>query len=822
MSNLPPGFVLDSAPAQGPVYGPPPKAPAPPSPFQVEDQQMQRERAERDRLAWEATHLPDGTPKAKAEDGVGKAMTANKRSEMLDSLTSLEQFESDLTLLEKRFRESFENQGLATPREYLPDAISGTNEAYNAASMRLLPLVAKALGFTAKQMDTPAELARLEKYVPKNTDKDITAREKLQALRGMLERQRGNLGSQLGETQEEPVAAAANPPAPPGGSPPSPPPLSEGDPAYQAATGGSRSVPDPETASQVNAMLRAGAPYSEVNAYAQSKGMAPVSPREYAEARAFLRKNPNYDGNLVNATKNEPLDDYDQFITGVVGNDPSGIAGYAIGAGNFLTGNSLDSLSSDPERARQAMDVVSAESPNATAVGEVSGGILSSLLAEAGLARLGMGSGVARGLVADTTMGAANGAGMADAGDRGAGAVQGGLSALVGSAAGSGAMRVAGRAVSPSGGSLADLYEQGVRPTPGQRFADAGGGRGLAGMAGKALNATEEALQSVPVVGSAIRGARQEARDQFQVGAFNQALSEIGETLPRGMGPGTDPHKFAQEAFGRVYDKARAGMRMVADEELANDLSQFAPDIQTLGPQAQNKLKAILTNSVNSKISGGELSGEAYKGAVSDLGKHIARLRKGMTADDQTAADILEGVRGSLDSAARRHSDPAAVELLDAADAGYAKLVRIEGAAARRGGDAGTFSPAGFDSEVQKASGGIRSKAYLRGDAQMQDYAKAGRSLEDRMPNSGTPERMAFGATAAGGAAYLEPSTLGILGAIATAYAPGVRNVTKGALAPGGPRSKAIAAQLKKRARLAGAVGAATSVAALPETVASQ
>ncbi len=130
---------------------------------------------------------------------VGGAMTANKRADMQDSLTSLDQFDADLTHVERTYDKHFRNQGFpGMARELLPGGLSEVNQDYNAAGQRLLPLVAKALGFTAKQMDTPAELARLEKYVPKASDRDVTAFNKLRNLRGMLKRQRGNLNAQLG------------------------------------------------------------------------------------------------------------------------------------------------------------------------------------------------------------------------------------------------------------------------------------------------------------------------------------------------------------------------------------------------------------------------------------------------------------------------------------------------------------------------------------------------------------------------------------------------------------------------------------------------
>lgn len=582
--------------------------------------------------------------------------------------------------------------------------------------------------------------------------------------------------------------------------PATPPPFSPGDPGYQRATGDTRTISDPETQSEVDAMLRRGASYGEINRYAVSRGMTPVRPAEYAAARKYLKENPNYKGSLVNAQKYEPVTPFEK-VTTTIGDNPVGA--YAIGAGQFLSGNTLDNMAGDPERARLAMNIQQTKSPVATLAGNVSGGVIAGLTGEALLGGAGMAPGIARGFLADTAMGAANGAGAADTGSRWEGGAKGALAAGAGNLAGNALARGGARVIAPSGGNLNPLYDAGVRSiTPGQRFANSG-------VAGNALNRVEESMQSLPIVGSAVRGARQQARDDFQIGAFNEALKEVGEQLPKGTKPGTDPHAYAQSTFKRVYATARQGMTMVADTELKNDLGNLAGDVGALGPQAQGKLKAILANSVNKRLQDGQMSGQAYKEAVSDLGKHIARNRKGAMADDQALADVLEGVQGALDASARRHSNPDAVALLDAADAGYAKFVRIEDAARRRGGDAGTFSPSQFDASVQNTSGGIRSKAYLRGDALMQDYAKAGRSLEDKVPNSGTADRQ----LTVGGLGMAA-----IFGPLALPYAPGVRKLTTEALAPSGPKARAVAAQIRKRARLIGAAGASSAAAALPGT----
>src|SRR6185503_16853035 len=108
-------------------------------------------------------------------------------------------------------------------------------------------------------------------------------------------------------------------------------------------------------------------------------------------------------------------------------------------------------------------------------------------------------------------------------------------------------------------------------------------------------------------------------------------------------------------------------------------------------------------------------------------------------------------MQGAIDAAARRASPPEAVAKLDAADAGYAKWVRIEGAAGRRGGGTGVFTPIQLDAEIQKQSGSKRSSSYLRGDALMQDLSEAGKQvLPEGIADSGTPERMMLNLGVAG------------------------------------------------------------------------
>lgn len=787
----------------GPKWGPSP------DPEKAEDQEMQR----RDQALQETKDQRDAKKDSLIIEEKTKELAQGDQAKAIEG----ERKAAAFLIRALGSNESYETQGVG-PRSYIgqkiadtaPDVLNmlpsvvGNSPERQIADTNQDEFIAASLRQDSGAAIPEEELERQRRiYFPMPNEDPRTVEAKRQARLRAIEGLRQSAGRLEDETQARYEAMVKAPPANP-----APPNFSPADPEMAGNTSGVRNEDDPALAG-VRAgyaqLLEKSTPPGQVIQWLRQRGVSdPEVLRTAAQQAAFRQKNPDVPiGNYAIDKVDDrvvPLSGMERTIT-EIGDNPVGA--YLANAGQFLSGNTLDNLAANPERARAAMDVISTQNPNAAAVGQVSGGILGSLGGEVALARFGMAPGMLRGVAADSAMGAANGYGAADNGNRGMNALMGGITAGAGSAGGTMAVRGAANALAPTGGKMADLYAAGVRPTPGQRFADSG-------VIGRAVNATEEALQSVPVVGAAISGARQESRDQFQVGAFNQALREIGEELPKGMKPGRDPHKFAQDRFNDIYARARTGMRVVADEELSNDLAGLSGDIATLGPQAKGKLKAIMANSVNSKLVDGELSGPAYKKAHSDLGKHIARLRKSSMAEDQALADVLEGTQGAIDGAARRHSDPDAVKLLDAADAGYAKLVRIEEAAMKRGGDDGTFTPAQFDSAVQKSSGGVRSKAYLRGDALMQDYANAGKGLSDRLPNSGTADR-AVATGLVGGLGYVEPVTLTAFGAIASAYAPGVRKVAKGAMAPAGPSRRAIAAQIKKIDRLTGRAGAAAA-----------
>ena len=183
-------FPAVSTPSGGPVYGPAPDR----SKQEAEEraraaEARAQEKAARDAMEWKATHNADGSPKPKPETS---QLSAAAKSELKDKRTTLTQYENSVKYLKDNFDSLFGTP--YNPLEYIPTPAKRT---YYDEGQRLLPLVAKALGFTSKQMDTPAEIKRLEKYVPSWGDTDEQMQRKISVLENMLKEQKANVNSQL-------------------------------------------------------------------------------------------------------------------------------------------------------------------------------------------------------------------------------------------------------------------------------------------------------------------------------------------------------------------------------------------------------------------------------------------------------------------------------------------------------------------------------------------------------------------------------------------------------------------------------------------------
>jgi hypothetical protein len=583
-------------------------------------------------------------------------------------------------------------------------------------------------------------------------------------------------------------------------------------PKIEAATDRVTTEMDPQMAAAVDRMIRAKRPPNEIVAYAKSKGANTLNPNAIAEAQQYLASNPGYKGSFATATKQRPTTTLESLAASPLSAFVNG-AGTAVTAGfnDELVGAGSALLGGDYEQGRDAFNakkfLVADENPVSDFAGNVLGSALSMGGLGAGATALAANGSRAGGLLmrggglgADATYGALFGAGQNNE-NRMGGSITGLAAAGLGNIAGQGLASGVAGAIAPNGGRMANMYALGARPSIGQRM-------------GGIVNSAEEKLQSLPLVGDAIRGTRDRARDQAERGIFNDALGQVGERLPDDVPLGTEAHTYKQGVENRVYSQARAGMNFVPDGQFGQDLGQLQRQVGTLADNSQTRFARIWEDAVVRRLrnNGGRLSGDAYKDAHSDIGDAIRGIRKSPNGDGELA-DALEAMQSTLDGAARRNSPPEANALMDQADAMYARGVLIDRASSLAGGEPGRMSPSQYARAVKGEAGGVRGRQFNAGNALNQDLATSFAQLGDAVPNSGTFDRAAM-TLGAGGLGLLEPTTATALGGLGLLNLPGVRNLTTGLMAPrGGPLAQGAADQVRRLRGPFASLGAGAGIA---------
>jgi hypothetical protein len=145
-----------------------------------------------------------------------------------------------------------------------------------------------------------------------------------------------------------------------------------------------------------------------------------------------------------------------------------------------------------------------------------------------------------------------------------------------------------------------------------------------------------------------------------------------------------------------------------------------------------------------------------------------------------------------------QRSNPHVAEKLSKADAGWANLVRVEGAAKAAHNSDGMFTPAQLNQAIRSADDSVRGRAVSRGEALMQDLGRAGQNvIGNKIPNSFTTDR-ALMAGGTMGAGFLHPAIPAGLLAGAGMYSKPVQGLLGSAVASRPQGAQAVADALNK------------------------
>lgn len=446
--------------------------------------------------------------------------------------------------------------------------------------------------------------------------------------------------------------------------------------------------------------------------------------------------------------------------------------GVATGVVNATTLGIPAMLNEDVGR---TVEGVREASPIATGTGDVLGSAAMAALGGAGLRAVGMSAAKAEPL-ADLLYSAATGATGAPEGERLSGAATNAIFSGMGSAAPS----VVKRVLKPNTDEdIKILREAGVRLSPMQTL----GGR---------ADQVEEAASRLLIGGGDVSiAARKRAFNDFGTAYLNKAGEYINFKLPDGMKP-HERMKAAGAAFDKQYDTLRAQMAVVPDQELLDDIANLKAKINdgvTFSPDNASRLNKLLDDQL-ARRTANPIGGDDYKSLSSLLKTRRSSFAK---RGDQELADGVADMQDVLDAAARRHSPPEVVDMMNQTDRGFAILAQAQEAARMAGTKPGEFSPAQILNRQRASDTRARSRGFVEGDVEGQRLAEAGQNILGNVtPSSGTTERLAGGLFVTGGGGYFAPSTILPNVAMGLINAPGVRDVLPKLFA--GPRPKPVEA----------------------------
>lgn len=328
-----------------------------------------------------------------------------------------------------------------------------------------------------------------------------------------------------------------------------------------------------------------------------------------------------------------------------------------------------------------------------------------------------------------------------------------------------------GRVISPQASTnpqLQLLQREGVSPTIGQT---------LGGWA----NRVEEKAMSLPIMGDAISAARERARQQFNSAAINRTVAPLGQSVGE---TGQTGIQQAGNLIGQSYDDAINQVKAVRfDGQFSQQASQLKAMAQSMAPDMAKRFNATFDDVLQARMSAnGSMLGATFKQVDSKLGQEAAKFSKSADPLQKELGDAYSQLQALLKDQAAR-TNPGFAEALKKSDTAWANLVRVEGAGKAAQNADGLFTPAQLNMAIRQADQSTRGRSVARGTALMQDLGNAGQQvLGNKVPNSGTADRMMLGGAGLG-AYFVNPAIpAGLLGGAAL-YSSPLQNLLRGMVA---------------------------------------
>jgi hypothetical protein len=383
-----------------------------------------------------------------------------------------------------------------------------------------------------------------------------------------------------------------------------------------------------------------------------------------------------------------------------------------------------------------------------------------------------------RALLGDVAYGASYGA-ASNPDDRFGGAAAGAVLQGGGGLAGRAAIGgIAGAARGVADPAVQRLRDAGTRMSVGQTV-------GQSGPLGGAIRAAENASTSIPGVNRLVTARQVEARTDYNVNTWNEALQSVGGNV--GRQTGEQAAEVARREVTAAYGRALSGRQFSLDRPMAQALNVQARRLPAILPEFRATIDTVINNQVRPSLVQGDV-----QSALRFLKEARAGLA-GQPGSQSAMRSVAEIERNLVNMVRRQH--PQAYPMLRAADQAHRRVSTLETAtqAAINNGDTpGMFTPAqvGQASRNNARQFGGRSAAASTRRPFYQSQRDAQRVLPSNIPDSGTGARAVVGAGVlglGGGLEYFNQPGVGAaaggLGLLALLNTRGGANLVNGMLA---------------------------------------
>lgn len=295
-------------------------------------------------------------------------------------------------------------------------------------------------------------------------------------------------------------------------------------------------------------------------------------------------------------------------------------------------------------------------------------------------------------------------------------------------------------------------------------------------MGGTARQVEDKAM-SVPILGDAIRSARNRGIEELNEAALNRVVKPLGQTV---NATGREGVRQANSIISQAYDDVLPRVTFRADGQFARELGQLQQMAASMPPAQAQQFENIVRTQVGSRLTPqGVATGRNFKDIESELGRLAQDYLHSGAAGERQLGTALSELQRSMREALQRTNPDVASEL-GKINQSYAMLTRIQRAAGGSGATDGVFTPAQLSSAVRASDRSARKGAFARGDALMQDLSDAAKGvMQGTVPNSGTADRLLL----SGGAAIVSPMSALGLGAASAPYLPAINRLAAAALA---------------------------------------